>query len=133
MRLNLNNISKSYNGNIAVNNVSLEILSGEIMALVGPSGCGKTTVLRMIAGLLYADSGQILLDGQDITRLPANKRPTVTVFQDYALFPHLNVFDNIAYGLNTRGIVKTEILTRVKRILDIMQIKDLKNRRVHEI
>ena len=133
MRLNLNNISKSYNGNIAVNNVSLEILSGEIMALVGPSGCGKTTVLRMIAGLLYADSGQILLDGQDITRLPANKRPTVTVFQDYALFPHLNVFDNIAYGLTTRGIVKTEILTRVKRILDIMQIKDLKNRRVHEI
>lgn len=133
MDLELKNISKSYNGNLAVDDISLEVSSGEILALVGPSGCGKTTVLRVVAGLVLPDRGSVTLGGQDITRLPANRRPTVTVFQDYALFPHLNVLDNIAYGLKTRRVNKREILPRVEQVMDLMRIRELGKRRIHEL
>ena len=133
MELELKNITKTYNELVAVDNVSLKVPSGKILALVGPSGCGKTTILRVVAGLITPDNGQVILEGKDITRLLANQRPTVTVFQDYALFPHLNVFDNIAYGLKTRHIKGKEIRRRVEEVLSLLKITELKKRRIHEL
>jgi len=133
MELVLKNIIKKYNQTVAVNDVSITVPSGKIIALVGPSGCGKTTILRVIAGLVSPDEGQVILNGRDITQLPANQRPTVTVFQEYALFPHLSVFDNIAYGLKTRHIKKGEIKERVTRVLNMLKISELKDRRIHEL
>ncbi len=133
MELVLKNITKRYNETVAVNDVSITVPSGKIIALVGPSGCGKTTILRVIAGLVNPDQGQVFLNGQDITQQPANQRPTVTVFQEYALFPHLSVFDNIAYGLKTRHIKRNEIKERVNRVLNMLKILELKERRIHEL
>ncbi|MDO9574309.1 MAG: ABC transporter ATP-binding protein, partial [Candidatus Contubernalis sp.] len=133
MELVLKNITKKYNETVAVNDVSITVPSGKIIALVGPSGCGKTTILRVIAGLVNPDQGQVILDGQDITQQPANQRPTVTVFQEYALFPHLSVFDNIAYGLKTRHIKRNEIKERANRVLNMLKILELKDRRIHEL
>src|SRR4051812_1140559 len=93
------NIRKSYGDLRAVDNVSLGIRKGEVFSLLGPSGCGKTTLLRLAAGFEAPDSGRILLNGEDITALPPERRPVNTVFQNYALFPHLSVFENIAFGL----------------------------------
>src|SRR5579871_965916 len=98
------NVTKSYNGEVILENVSLEIPGGTFFALLGPSGSGKTTVLRLIAGLEEADSGSIFLGDEDITHTPIYKRPVNTVFQNYALFPHMNVFDNVAYSLSIRNI-----------------------------
>ncbi|MDB6118373.1 MAG: potA, partial [Verrucomicrobiaceae bacterium] len=98
------NISKSFGAAKAVNGVSLEIGRGEIFSLLGPSGCGKTTLLRMAAGFETPDTGRILLDGKDITHMPPNQRPVNTVFQNYALFPHLSVRDNIAFGPRIAGV-----------------------------
>ena len=89
---------------IAVENFNLEVKKGEFVTFLGPSGCGKTTTLRMIAGFELPTSGKILLNGEDISRLPPNKRPVNTVFQKYALFPHLNVYENIAFGLKKKKI-----------------------------
>lgn len=133
MELVLKNITKKYNQTVAVNDVSITVPSGKIIALVGPSGCGKTTILRVIAGLVSPDEGQVILSGRDITQLPANQRPTVTVFQEYALFPHLSVFDNIAYGLKTCHIKKAEIRERVTCVLNMLKILELKDRRIHEL
>ncbi|UNC90836.1 ABC transporter ATP-binding protein [Candidatus Contubernalis alkaliaceticus] len=133
MELVLKNITKKYNQTVAVDDVSITVPSGKIVALVGPSGCGKTTILRVIAGLVSPDQGQVFLNSQDITQQPANQRPTVTVFQEYALFPHLSVFDNIAYGLKTRHIKKEEIKERVTRVLNMLKILELKDRRIHEL
>ncbi|MFM7607096.1 MAG: ABC transporter ATP-binding protein, partial [Prosthecobacter sp.] len=97
--LTLENLSKRFGARRAVDDVSLQISRGEAFSLLGPSGCGKTTLLRMIAGFEQPDAGRILLDGRDLTFLPPEKRPVNTVFQNYALFPHLSVEDNIAFGL----------------------------------
>src|SRR6202171_4165616 len=98
----LQSISKRYDSTAAVNSVSLEVERGEFFGLLGPSGCGKTTTLRMIAGLEKPDAGSIAFDGKDITNLPAERRGFGMVFQNYALFPHLNVSENVAFGLRAR-------------------------------
>ncbi len=133
MELFLENISKSYEETLAVDNVTLAVPSGIIMALVGPSGCGKTTLLRIIAGLLAPDHGKVLLDGQDITHMPPYRRPTATVFQNYALFPHLNVYDNISYGLKARRLPALETREKVYEIMKLMKISDLARRKVNEL
>ena len=99
--IRLENVTKTKNGNVILDNVSLEIPSGEFFALLGPSGCGKTTLLRLIAGLESVDSGKIFLGDREITSQPVHKRRINVVFQNYALFPHLSVFDNVAYSLSS--------------------------------
>ena len=100
--LELKHIKKSYDGVTILNDVNLEIEKGEIVSILGPSGCGKTTLLNLILGMTDADSGSILLEGEDITRVPMEKRGFNIVFQDYALFPNLNVYQNITYGLRNK-------------------------------
>lgn len=115
--IRLENIKKSYNGNTILHNLNLTIPSGQFFALLGPSGCGKTTILRLIAGFEKPDSGRIFLGNEDITDLPINKRHVNTVFQSYALFPHLNVFDNVAYSQRIKGLDRTLIEQKVMRVL----------------
>lgn len=120
---------KKYNTEvIAVNNSSFEIKPGELITLLGPSGCGKTTTLRMVAGFELPTKGKIYIGNEDVTYLPPNKRDTATVFQSYGLFPHMNVFDNVAYGLKLRKLSKEEIKEKVLKTLDIVGLKDLANR-----
>lgn len=113
--IRLENIKKSYNGNVILSNLNLTIPSGQFFALLGPSGCGKTTILRLIAGFEKVDSGRIFLGDEDITHLPINKRHINTVFQSYALFPHLNVFDNVAYSQRIKGLDRILINQKVMR------------------
>ena len=129
----LQGINKTYGNLKAVNNVSLEIKSGEFFTLLGPSGCGKTTLLRMIAGLELQDSGAILLDGRDITRLPAIRREINTVFQSYALFPHLTIFENVAFGLRSRKIEEKQINARVQEALDMLELVSMPSRHPHQL
>jgi len=119
-----NRVSKSYGRNAAVDEVQIEIGSGEIFSLLGPSGCGKTTLLRMAAGFLQPDSGSILLDGADITTLPPEKRPVNTVFQSYALFPHMTAWENIAFGPRMAGAGSAEVRQRVSDMLDLIQLHE---------
>jgi spermidine/putrescine transport system ATP-binding protein len=119
----LKNISKSINGGLIIPGLSLTIPAGKFFALLGPSGCGKTTLLRLIAGLEKVDGGQILLDSEEITHLPIHQRPVNVVFQNYALFPHLNVFDNIAYSLKLNKTPKKEIEERVLKILEAFHLE----------
>ena len=101
--LRLEAVSKHFGDVVAVKGVSLDVAQGELLTLLGPSGCGKTTTLRMIAGFDPVSAGRIVLDGRDVTALPAQKRGAGMVFQSYALFPHLDVFENVAFGLKARG------------------------------
>ena len=117
-RIRLENVSKSYGDNQILSNINLEVPAGQFFALLGPSGCGKTTILRMIAGFETVDSGRIFLGDEDITDMPIYQRRVNTVFQNYALFPHLNVFDNVAYSLNIRGIARDIIEVKVRRALE---------------
>ena len=114
----LDGVTKSFGDFIAVRELDLEIGRGEFFTLLGPSGCGKTTTLRMIAGFEQPNAGEILIEGADVARLPAHKRPTNTVFQSYALFPHLSVRDNVAYGLKRKRLDRGEIDQRVEHELD---------------
>jgi len=129
MYLTLKNITKIFppRGGVsevtAVHDVNLEIEKGELVTLLGPSGCGKTTTLRMIAGFEFPTAGEIILDGQQINSLPPHKRDMSMVFQSYAIFPHLTVFENIAYGLNVQRLPKTEITERVNRVLDLVHLE----------
>jgi iron(III) transport system ATP-binding protein len=139
IRLKLERVSKQFPDTAgkglftAVNDVSLEIRQGEFLTLLGPSGCGKTTTLRLIAGFENPSSGRILLDGQDITYQPPNKRDMALVFQNYALFPHMTVFANVAYGLQTRGSSRQKIRDRVHAVLELMNLSGLEDRRPNQL
>src|SRR3972149_23435 len=128
MYLTLNNVSKIFppRGGVsevtAVNDVSVETEPGELVTLLGPSGCGKTTTLRMIAGFEFPTVGKIFLDGEEINSLPPHKREMSMVFQSYAIFPHLNVFENVAYGLNVRHMSQPDIKKRVDSVLDLVHL-----------
>lgn len=132
-KLELKGISKSYGSSLIVNNLDLEIQEGEFLTILGPSGCGKTTTLRMIAGFETPDRGQVLLNKQDISQLPPYKRNVNTVFQNYALFPHLNVADNIAFGLHQKKASQSEINKRVDEMLELVQMTAFKNRKPFEM
>ena len=139
MYLNLDNIVKVFpprGGSAevtAVNGISLEIEKGELITLLGPSGCGKTTVLRMIAGFEFPTSGKIDLDGEEIDMLPPNRRGMSMVFQSYAIFPHLNVLENIAYGLKVMRLPRQELDERLSRIMDLVQLSGLEQRAPNQL
>src|SRR5258706_5320384 len=122
-------VSKRFDDVIAVDRVSLDIFEGEFFALLGPSGCGKTTLLRMLAGFERPDSGRNLLDGIDISDMPPYRRPVNMMFQSYALFPHLTVAGNVAFGLKQDGLPKPEIDARVKEILALVKLDGLERRK----
>jgi putative spermidine/putrescine transport system ATP-binding protein len=115
--LQLKNLTLAYDGNVVVDDLDLTVAEGELVALLGPSGCGKTTTMRAIAGLIQPQRGTIGLAGRDITRVPANKREVGLVFQSYALFPHLSVFENVAFGLRLRGIAREELTRRTDQAI----------------
>ncbi len=125
----LKNIEKRFGENRVVKNVSLSARCGEIFSLLGPSGCGKTTLLRISGGFEDPDNGSVFLDGQNITELAPNKRKINTVFQNYALFPHMTVFDNIAFGPRTAGVDEKEVEKRVDEMLSIIRLEGLADRR----
>jgi len=131
--LTLHNISKTFGSTRAVNDVSLDVNQGEFFGLLGPSGCGKTTTLRIIAGLEQPDTGSIQFEGREITNLPPERRGFGMVFQNYALFPHLNVFENVAFGLRARHKSKAEMEQRVTSALDLVQLPRYEKRRVDEL
>src|ERR1044072_4236503 len=134
--LSLHNISKRFGATPAVEDVSLEIEHGEFFGLLGPSGCGKTTTLRMIAGLDSPDTGRISFDDRDITGLPPERRGFGMVFQNYALFPHLNVFENVAFGLRARGLPTSNpeyLKDEVFGALSLVQLADFEPRRVDQL
>jgi len=122
--LEFQNVSKRYGDIIALDGVSFSVESGAFFSFLGPSGCGKTTLLRIVAGLEKPDSGRIFLDGEEITHLPPNKRPVNTVFQNYALFPHMTIWDNIAFGLKIEKRPKAEIDHEVRRMLKMIQMEE---------
>jgi ABC-type sugar transport system ATPase subunit len=127
--IRLNNISKNFGAVKAVANVSLDMPDGEFVALLGPSGCGKTTTLRMISGLEAPDTGAIFIGDRDVTNLPPRDRDIAMVFQDYALYPHMSIHDNIGYPLKVRGIDGSEVSRRVGEVADSLQIGQLLKRR----
>ena len=131
--LQIKRIVKKFDDVFAVDEVSLDIRQGEIFALLGSSGCGKSTLLRMLAGFETPTSGQILLAGQDIVALAPYERPINMMFQSYALFPHLTVWDNIAFGLKRDGLPKDEIESRVTQMLDLVQLKAYAKRKPHQL
>ena len=122
--LKLQQIRKSFDHTEVLKGVDLEVAQGEFITLLGASGCGKTTTLRIIAGLELPDSGSVILEGRDITDWEPNKRDVNTVFQNYALFPHMNVADNVGYGLKIRKVPKAEIAERVKQALRLVQLEE---------
>ena len=121
--ISFENITKRYGKVVAVDNVSLTIEEGEFFSLLGPSGCGKTTLLRMLAGFEVPTEGRILIDGQDVSQIPPNKRPVNMVFQSYAVFPHMNVADNVAYGLKVDGVPAAERARRVEEALALVKLE----------
>jgi putrescine transport system ATP-binding protein len=131
--LRIEGLTKDFDGYKAVNNVSLEIAKGEIFALLGPSGCGKSTLLRMLAGFETPSGGRIVLDGQDLAHVPAYKCPINMMFQSYALFPHLTVWDNIAFGLRREGVRAPELGERVDAMLKLVQLGKYAKRKPHQL
>src|SRR3954470_12927993 len=125
--------SKSFGAAAAVDNVSLAVEAGEFFALLGPSGCGKTTLLRIIAGFETPDSGRIVIDGADMTRVPPYRRPVNMMFQSYALFPHLDVARNVAFGLKQEGMERRRRERRIAEMLTLVQMTDYARRRPHEL
>ena len=131
--LRIEEVSKSFSGAAAVEQLSLDVFEGEFFALLGPSGCGKTTLLRMLAGLEAPDSGRILLDGNDLTAVPPYRRPLNMMFQSYALFPHLKVEDNIAFGLKQDRLPAAEIAMRVAQMLALVRLEGYGKRKPHQL
>jgi len=131
--ISLRGISKGFGAVRAVDDVSFNIRRGEFFSLLGPSGCGKTTLLRMLAGFEFPDRGEILLDGEPITSMPANERPTNMVFQNYAIFPHLTVAENIGYGLRKRGLSKEQMARTVNQALGLIKLPGYGERAAHQL
>jgi spermidine/putrescine transport system ATP-binding protein len=126
-------VSKRFGSVGAVDDVSLEIGEGEFFSLLGPSGCGKTTTLRMVAGFELPDEGSIVLQGSDVTTVPANRRPVNMVFQQYALFPHMSVYDNVAFGLKVKRVPRTDHPGRVQEMLRVVSLEGLDKRRARQL
>ena len=132
--LELKNIKKSFTpGEDVLDDICLTVARGEFVTLLGSSGCGKTTTLRIVAGLEQTDSGSVWINGQDVTKLPPDKRDVNTVFQNYALFPHMNVAENIGYGLKLRKVPKSEIRKKVSRMLELVQLEGYEKRKPSEL
>ena len=131
--IKVDGITKKFGGFTAVDQVDLEIFRGELFSLLGASGCGKTTLLRILAGLETPTSGKVWIDGVDITQLPAYERPVNMMFQSYALFPHMNVAQNVAYGLKRDGIPKEEIVQRVDQMLTMVELSGFSKRKPHQL
>jgi spermidine/putrescine ABC transporter ATP-binding subunit len=131
--LTLRRLRKTFGPVVAVDDVSLDAAAGEFVSLLGPSGCGKSTVLRMVAGLVDPDAGQVIVGGEDITRVPVHRRHLGLVFQSYALFPHMTVYDNIAFGLRRRRVREAELRPRVERMLELVRLGPLGARHPREL
>ncbi len=131
--LQIQDVVKDFNGHLAVNRVSLEIAKGEIFALLGPSGCGKSTLLRMLAGFETPTSGRIALNGQDLAGMPAYECPMNMMFQSYALFPHMTVWDNVAFGPRRSGMSKPDVAARVEEMLKLVQLGKYAKRKPHQL
>jgi putative spermidine/putrescine transport system ATP-binding protein len=131
--LSLRRLRKRYGAVTAVDEVSLDVAPGEFLSLLGPSGCGKSTVLRIVAGLVEPDGGQVLLAGDDVTRVPVHRRNVGLVFQSYALFPHMTVFENVAFGPRRRRLPEPEVHARVGRVLDLVRLAELGARHPREL
>lgn len=128
--IELKNIKKVFDDTVVVDNFNLTVKKGEFVTFLGPSGCGKTTTLRMIAGFEFPTEGEILLNGEDISHIPPNLRPINTVFQRYALFPHLNVYENVAFGLNLKRLPKSVIREKVKHVLEVVDLEGFEKRQI---
>lgn len=131
--ISLENVALSFDGEQILNHINLDIYDKEFVTLLGPSGCGKTTTLRIIGGFLQPDSGNVIFDGKNINNLPPYKRNINTVFQRYALFPHLNVYDNIAFGLRVKKLQENEIRTRVEEMLRLVNLSGFEKRSVQRL
>jgi ABC-type Fe3+/spermidine/putrescine transport system ATPase subunit len=126
--LSIEGVSKSFGSTPVLDGIHVDVAAGELVSLLGPSGCGKTTTLNVVAGFLPADAGRVLLAGKDVTAVPPYRRDTAVVFQNYALFPHMLVRDNVAYGLRARKLAATEVAARVQEALALMDIAELADR-----
>jgi len=133
VKIETRSVCKSYGSVRALDDVSLRIENGELFTVLGPSGCGKTTFLRTVAGFELVDSGRIFFDSTDVTMMPAHKRNAGMVFQNYALWPHMSVFDNIAYGLKVRKVPKDEIRRKVESVLALVRLEGLGDRNPHQL
>ena len=131
--IRLENLTKSFGENVVLNGIDLSVSENEFVTLLGPSGCGKTTTLRIIGGFETPDSGAVYFDGKDITNLPANKRNINTVFQNYALFPHMSVGENIAFGLHVSGKTDAYIKDKIKYALKLVNLKGFENRSIDQL
>ncbi|MCQ2458577.1 MAG: ABC transporter ATP-binding protein [Clostridia bacterium] len=131
--IELKHISKSFDGEKVLDNINLDIYDNEFLTLLGPSGCGKTTTLRMIGGFVQPDEGDVIFMGEKINNVPPHKRNVNTVFQKYALFPHLNVFENVAFPLRERKVPKAEINEKVNEMLQLVKLPQLATRRINEL
>ncbi len=131
--LEIRNLTKSFDGQAAVDDVNLTIYKGEIFALLGASGCGKSTLLRMLAGFEQPTQGQIVLDGQDLSHVPPYRRPINMMFQSYALFPHMTVEQNIAFGLKQDKLPSNEIKSRVAEMLTLVHMQEFAKRKPHQL
>ena len=126
-------ITKSFDGKQIISQLNLDVNHGEFLTILGPSGCGKTTVLRMIAGFEQVDNGNILLDGDNVTNIPSEHRSVNTVFQSYALFPHMTVFDNVAFGLRMQKVPASDIESRVVEALKMVRLEEMAQRKPHQL
>ncbi|MEX2604222.1 MAG: ATP-binding cassette domain-containing protein, partial [Gracilimonas sp.] len=131
--IELKNVSKNFGENKVVNNVSLTVSDGEFLALVGPSGCGKSTLLRMISGLETIDKGSIIIDDLEVNNISPKNRDIAMVFQNYALYPHMSVYDNLAFGLKMKGVNKEQIDTLVNSTADLLDISELLDRKPKQL
>ncbi|HDN84610.1 MAG TPA: ABC transporter ATP-binding protein [Candidatus Aerophobetes bacterium] len=129
----LKNVSKSFGSTLAIDNISLDIQEGKFTTLLGPSGCGKTTTLRIIAGIYSPDSGEVIIGGRRVNDIPSHLRDTAMVFQEYALFPHMNVYENVSYGLKRRKVPQREIDKKVQHILKLVGLEGYGNRSITQL
>ncbi len=132
-KLEVDNLQKSFGLTKVLDQVSFSLSDGKLLSILGPSGCGKSTILRIISGFLVQDSGRVLVDGKDITNLTPDRREIGMVFQSYALFPHMNVYQNVAYGLRTHRVPKSEMADRIDQILGLTRLKGMEKRRIQQL